>query len=58
MKKTLLIFAGIMAAATLASTLQSCKESRDTDDYSQFVDPMIGTGGHGHTFPELSCPMA
>ena len=56
MKKTLLIFAGIMAAATLASTLQSCKESRDTDDYSQFVDPMIGTGGHGHTFPGAVVP--
>ncbi|HLC82541.1 MAG TPA: GH92 family glycosyl hydrolase [Bacteroidia bacterium] len=24
--------------------------------YSQYVDPMIGTGGHGHTFPGATVP--
>jgi putative alpha-1,2-mannosidase len=25
-------------------------------DYTQFVDPFIGTGGHGHTFPGATLP--
>ena len=25
-------------------------------DYVQYVDPMIGTGGHGHTFPGATVP--
>jgi predicted alpha-1,2-mannosidase len=25
-------------------------------DYTRFVDPFIGTGGHGHTFPGASAP--
>lgn len=25
-------------------------------NYSQYVDPMIGTGGHGHTFPGATVP--
>lgn len=25
-------------------------------DYTQFVDPFIGTGGHGHTFPGATMP--
>ncbi|TND08297.1 MAG: alpha-1,2-mannosidase [Bacteroidetes bacterium] len=25
-------------------------------DYTQFVDPFIGTGGHGHTFPGATAP--
>src|SRR3954467_12826928 len=24
--------------------------------YTQYVDPMIGTGGHGHTFPGATLP--
>jgi predicted alpha-1,2-mannosidase len=26
------------------------------NDYSSFVDPFIGTGGHGHTYPGASLP--
>jgi predicted alpha-1,2-mannosidase len=26
------------------------------NDYTVFVDPMIGTGGHGHTFPGATVP--
>jgi len=36
-----LAFAAIMVAC--------CNVSNN--DYTQFVDPFIGTGGHGHTFP-------
>src|ERR1700747_775587 len=25
-------------------------------NYSQYVDPMIGTGGHGHAFPGATTP--
>ncbi|MGL4598144.1 MAG: hypothetical protein ACRCYO_11465, partial [Bacteroidia bacterium] len=27
-----------------------------TDSFAQFVNPMIGTDGHGHTFPGPSAP--
>ncbi|HLG35378.1 MAG TPA: glycoside hydrolase family 92 protein, partial [Bacteroidia bacterium] len=25
-------------------------------DYNKYVDPFIGTGGHGHTFPGATVP--
>jgi predicted alpha-1,2-mannosidase len=36
--------------------LFSCTESAPRKDYTQFTDPMIGTGGHGHTFPGAVVP--
>jgi len=33
----------------------TCKYGQSAD-YTQFVDPMIGTGGHGHTFPGATVP--
>jgi predicted alpha-1,2-mannosidase len=27
-----------------------------TDDYTKFVNPFIGTGGHGHTYPGATIP--
>lgn len=37
----------------LAFALCSCKNTTENvqTDYASFVDPFIGTGGHGHTFP-------
>ena len=32
-------------------SLNSCSETTETADYSAYVNPFIGTGGHGHTFP-------
>ncbi|MCG8607288.1 hypothetical protein MJD09_20190 [bacterium] len=29
-----------------------------SQDVSQYVNPMIGTGGHGHTYPGSSRPFA
>ena len=26
------------------------------NDYTQYVNPFIGTGGHGHTFPGATLP--
>lgn len=30
--------------------------NKNTSDYTIWVDPMIGTGGHGHTFPGATVP--
>ena len=41
-------------------TFNSCRKSQEEEnqimDLTQFVDPLIGTGGHGHTFPGASLP--
>ena len=29
-----------------------------TKDYTKYVDPMVGTGGHGHTFPGAVVPFS
>ncbi|MBS1797795.1 MAG: GH92 family glycosyl hydrolase [Acidobacteria bacterium] len=39
----------LIAALTLAAGAQ-------TVDYTRYVDPFIGTGGHGHTFPGATVP--
>ena len=33
----------------------SCSDKQTEKDYTVYVNPFIGTGGHGHTFP---CPVA
>ncbi|MEO7674833.1 MAG: hypothetical protein ABIU09_12250, partial [Pyrinomonadaceae bacterium] len=37
----------LLLAATLAA---------QTRDYTRWVNPLIGTGGHGHTFPGATMP--
>lgn len=37
-------------------SLNSCTNSPDMTDYAAYVNPFIGTGGHGHTFPGRHCP--
>ena len=41
-------------------SLYSCRGSKEDEekalDYTQYVDPFIGTGGHGHTFPGATLP--
>lgn len=56
MRKIFII--ALVAAATggVATMLDSCHEASATSDYASFVDPMIGTGGHGHTFPGAIVP--
>ncbi|MFH2096193.1 MAG: GH92 family glycosyl hydrolase [Bacteroidota bacterium] len=38
--------------------LFSCSDNNNTEisDYTLLVDPFIGTGGHGHTYPGASIP--
>jgi predicted alpha-1,2-mannosidase len=38
----------------LALLFSSC--GKQTKDYTKLVDPFIGTGGHGHTFPGATTP--
>ena len=38
----------------LSFLLYNCKAQ--TKDYTQYADPMVGTGGHGHTFPGAVLP--
>ncbi|MDR0509496.1 MAG: GH92 family glycosyl hydrolase, partial [Rikenellaceae bacterium] len=46
--KRLLLFASLAVAAC-------CREGSETD-YVRYVDPYIGTGGHGHVFMGASVP--
>ncbi len=36
--------------------ISSCTDSSDSQNYSVYVNPFIGTGGHGHTFPGAIVP--
>lgn len=36
--------------------LSGCSADRNPTDYASYVDPFIGTGGHGHTFPGAVVP--
>ncbi len=45
----------IFGMLCLAVVLVACNREK-TVDYTQFVNPFIGTGGHGHTFPGAVVP--
>jgi putative alpha-1,2-mannosidase len=40
----------------LTSTLTASAQKRKDKDFAQLVDPFIGTGGHGHTYPGAVLP--
>ena len=42
----------------LGSILVSCSAPSDLQNLTGFVDPFIGTAGHGHTFPGATLPFA
>ncbi len=44
------------AVVALAAALSSCGSAETERDYASYVNPMIGTGGHGHTFPGAVTP--
>ena len=44
----------ILAAA--ASVLAACHTAGPVEDYASFVNPKIGTGGHGHVFVGANVP--
>lgn len=39
-----------------SSALSACHTPADKTDYTQYANPFIGTGGHGHTFPGAVVP--
>ena len=42
--------------AALSILLASCSGNIKTEDYSEYVNPKIGTGGHGHVFVGANVP--
>lgn len=47
-----------VAVMSLATSCQQKPESQSLADEVQYVDPFIGTGFHGHTFPGVTRPYA
>lgn len=45
-----------LALGIIGLQIQSCKPIEKEQGYSQYVNPFIGTGGHGHTFPGATRP--
>ena len=43
-----------LASVALAAIVSCCKTEQK--DYTQFVDPLIGSGGHGHVFVGANVP--
>ncbi len=48
----------IISLAMVSAVWVGCNPGSDTHsrDYASYVNPMIGTGGHGHTFPGAVTP--
>ena len=50
------ILTACIASALLLALLHSCSPDEIRTDPASYVDPTIGTGGHGHTYPGASMP--
>ena len=49
----------IFVVIVLSFTLFSCQQTKEKEiliDNTVYVDPFIGTGGHGHTYPGATVP--
>ncbi|NVO02148.1 MAG: glycoside hydrolase family 92 protein [Bacteroidetes bacterium] len=53
MKKKLRIIAFLLVTGLVSQTLSFAQSKTD---FSDLVNPLIGTGGHGHTYPGASMP--
>ena len=51
--KLITAFAGCCLALF---TITSCTDNNPGEEYVDYVNPFIGTGGHGHTFPGSVVP--
>ena len=54
--RRLLISAALLLTVLAAISFESCQRASASTDYASYVDPFIGTGGHGHTFPGAVVP--
>lgn len=52
MNKFLLLF----IVLTVGCTATNPENTQSADTYTQYVNPFIGTGGHGHTYPGATLP--
>ncbi|WP_184549732.1 GH92 family glycosyl hydrolase [Mucilaginibacter sp. FT3.2] len=50
------LICSLFSAALLLSTQVSSAQKIKIKDYAQLVNPFIGTGGHGHTYPGAVMP--
>lgn len=41
----------ILKGCVISLVVAACSEGASVVDYTAYVNPLIGTGGHGHTFP-------
>ncbi len=48
-----MIMKKILLSLVLGSAIITFAQSTD---YTKFVNPLIGTGGHGHTYPGVTAP--
>ncbi len=46
----------IVSLALISLLIISCQDGSNRKNYTQYVDPFIGTGAHGHTYPGASLP--
>ncbi|WP_430811895.1 MULTISPECIES: GH92 family glycosyl hydrolase [unclassified Carboxylicivirga] len=46
----------ILAIVLLAGVLGACQADNNEEQLVDYVDPFIGTGGHGHVFPGATTP--
>ena len=46
----------IVSIGTAALLCACVTDNKETKDYTAYVNPFIGTGGHGHTFPGAVVP--
>ncbi|WP_455587634.1 GH92 family glycosyl hydrolase [Bacteroides sp.] len=45
-----------LIGCSLLLGMTSCTQTSTSQDYTDFVNPFIGTGGHGHTYPGVVVP--
>jgi predicted alpha-1,2-mannosidase len=56
MKKSIFVFLSCLAFCFPAFAQGGDDQLQQPQDYARYVNPFIGTGGHGHTFPGATVP--
>ena len=54
--RNFIIFSGLLLFLFLTSCSESSILASDSKPIIAYVNPFIGTGGHGHTFPGATMP--
>lgn len=55
-QQSFLVVLGVAVSAFLLLTVTSCSTEEPKTDLTQYVDPFIGTDGHGHVFMGANVP--